>query len=186
MNPWIDLPTVGPFVLPADQVLVASFNTRAGHRHAQPEFTRLWRATLVHEASPFPFHLLNPELSAPGSRWWRSKLRSVIDAVGLECTAHGVLCVEYFPYHSSAYSQATPRLPSQKYGFTRVRNAITQGAVVAVLRSLKRWCAVIPELCAYPRRYQLRNAQNVTVSPGNCPEGFEAIIDALRPDRQAR
>lgn len=148
--------------------------------HRNPEFVRLCRANLVHEPSRYPFYLLNPTLSAPGTRWWTSRLRLLIESVGVEAVAQGLLCVEYFGYHSATYSGATPRLPSQDYGFNLVRSALAREAVVLVLRSAKFWFAAVPELSSYRRRYSLRSVQNVSVSPKNCPDGFSEVLGALR------
>jgi hypothetical protein len=148
--------------------------------HGKQEFALLCRANLVHEDSRYPFYLLNPILDAPGSRWWSSRLRSLIERVGLETVAQGVLCVEYFPYHSATYGERTPRLQSQDYGFALVRNALERNAVIVVLRNKRRWFAELPELETYHRLFFLRSVQNVSISPKNCPEGFAEIIRELQ------
>jgi len=71
-------------------------------------------------------------------------------------------------------------VPSQEYGFALVRDAIARDAVIVVMRSLARWLAAVPELAGYSRRFGLRSVQNVTISPKNCPDGYAAVIDALR------
>jgi hypothetical protein len=154
--------------------------------HNRPDFARLCRANVLHESSQYPFYLLNPAVaSSPGGRWWRQRLRAVIHETNLECTSRGLMCVEYFPYHSDTYSGATPRLQSQEYGFQLVRAAMGRGAIIVILRSEKRWCEAIPDLCEYSLCYRLRSVQYVSISPRNCPEGFESIVAALRQECEA-
>lgn len=147
--------------------------------HEEPEFKRQSLASLRHEAQPYPFYLLNPELAAPGVRWWTQKLGALIRTAGVEKVSRSVLCVELFPYHSRRFAHARLRLPSQEYGFELVRNALVREAVIVVMRGWKFWKEAVPELEGYSRRYALRNVQNVTISPGNCPEGFEEILKAM-------
>jgi hypothetical protein len=148
--------------------------------HKVPKFIQRTRENLRHAETTFPFHLLDPALQGPGYRWWGNKLRRPIEEVGLETVANRVLCVEYFPYHSDKFSGRTPSVPSQQYSFSLVRDAIERDAVIVVMRSLARWLAAVPELASYPRRFGLRSVQNVTISPKNCPDGYSAVIDALR------
>ena len=215
-NPWLELPTSPPYVLPEDGAAIEAFNRAVDVRHrvdatllpepflgrldapvvvlglnpgwspgdaaahADASFARRSRQNLEQAESAFPFHLLDPSLDAPGHRWWGNKLRRPIEDVGLETVANGVLCVEYFPYHSDQFSGRTPSVPSQEYGFALVRDAIARDAVIVVMRSLARWLAAVPELAGYSRRFGLRSVQNVTISPKNCPDGYAAVIDALR------
>ncbi|MFL5624662.1 MAG: hypothetical protein ACJ788_03600 [Ktedonobacteraceae bacterium] len=48
-------------------------------------FAKTSRANLHHEGQEYPFYLLDPKnLAAPGSGWWRRKLRWLIDRYGLK------------------------------------------------------------------------------------------------------
>jgi len=215
-NPWLELPTSPPYVLPEDGAAIEAFNRAVDVRHrvdatllpepflgrldapvvvlglnpgwspgdaaahADASFARRSRQNLEQAESAFPFHFLDPSLDAPGHRWWGNKLRRPIEDVGLETVANGVLCVEYFPYHSQRYGSRVPRVPSQDYGFGLVRDAMEREAAIVVMRSARRWEAAIPELASYGRRFHLRNVQNVCISPNNCPDGYAAVIDALR------
>lgn len=147
--------------------------------HEDPEFKAQSLANLAHRASPYPFYLLNPDLRAPGVRWWTRKLRALIERVGLERVASRLLCVELFPYHSRRFGHGALGLPSQEYGFELVRNALGRNAIVVVMRGWKFWRAAVPELEEYPRRFALRSVQNVSITPRNCPEGFDQIVAAI-------
>ena len=146
--------------------------------HKNPQFIAQSRANLFHAATPYPFFLLNPDLDAPGCRWWSRKLRWLVDRVERRTVASRLLCVEYFPYHTRIGGRF-PLLPSQGYGFNLVRAAIHRSAIIVVLRSEKRWIEAVPELRRYRRRYNLQSPQNVSVSPRNCPEGFNEIVRSL-------
>jgi hypothetical protein len=111
--------------------------------------------------------------------------RNGISDVGLNAVANGLLCVEYFPYHSDKYARKTPRVKSQEYGIELVRNAITRKAIIIVLRSLDRWLVAVPELSSYGRRYCLNSTQNVAISEKNCPTGYGDIIEVLKSSHRA-
>ena len=151
---------------------------RAWHRRR--DFSELCCRNLAHSTSSYPFYLLNPQLDAPGSHWWRRRLRSVIEIVGLECTARSLMCVEYFPYHTNSFSSRTPLVDSQHYGFALVRRAMTRRAEILLMRSTRRWLEAVPELDSYKHRHELRSVQNVSISPRNCPKGFMRLVSALR------
>lgn len=148
--------------------------------HANPAFAGLSRANLEQARSPYPFYLLNPALESLGTRWWRRKLRWLIDDAGLDAVTNNVLCVEYFPYHSHRYGSRVPRLPSQEFSFGLVRSAIEREALIVIMRSARRWEAAVPELEVYGRRLDLINFQNPCVSPRNCPDGYGEIVAAIR------
>jgi hypothetical protein len=147
--------------------------------HSQPHFVARSRGNLEQAVAPYPFFLLDPTIQAHGILWWSRKLRQPIVEVGLEAVANGVLCVEYFPYHSWRYGSRPPRVPSQEFSFELLRQAIEREAVIVVMRSKRRWEAVVPELVGYSRRVALRNVQNPCVSPGNCKDGYETIVSAI-------
>ncbi len=94
--------------------------------------------------------------------------------------AQGVLCVEYFPYHSRRFQHRRVQVPSQKYSFGLVRQALNRGAVIIVLRGQRLWLAAVPELQSYRSLYRTNSVQNPILSPRNCPEGYEHAAEVLR------
>lgn len=146
--------------------------------HADPSFAATLRKNLRHERSTYPFYFLDPARDSPGRRWWCRKLRPVIECVGERVAASGIFCIEFFPYHSNKYG-SVPLLRSQEYSFALVRHAVQRGALIVSMRSWKRWTSAVPELAGYGRLFRLNNPMNVTVSPKNCPRGFEEIVSAL-------
>jgi hypothetical protein len=147
--------------------------------HEEGGFAKRLRANHAHERADFPFYLLHPEVKGPGRRWWERRLRRLLEIAPRQVVAQQLLCIEYFPYHSVRFG-ARLRVPSQEYGFHLAGEAIRRRAVVIVMRSRRLWEAAVPQLAAYDRAFSLRSVQNISVTPRNCPEGFPAIVEALR------
>lgn len=147
--------------------------------HAQPEFQALLRKNYSHVPSAFPFYYLDPTIeSSSGGKWWNGKLKELIHSCGgPRQVANELLCVEYFPYHSRRF-RAGRIMPSQKYGFDLVKNAIARNAFVVIMRSRARWERTIAELKTYHRKSPLNSPQNPAVSCRNCPE-FAEIVSAI-------
>lgn len=146
--------------------------------HANPRFSELSRANLLHKPADYPFYLLDPSIDR--TKWWDRHLRRLIDEVGCEKVANNVLCVEFFPYHSRKFRHTKCRVPSQEHSFELVRQAIERDAVILLLRGRKQWVGEIPELENYRHFYIANTVQNAVVSPGNFPTGFKAALDAIR------
>lgn len=183
---WIHLEVPPEPFLGSPRAAVVLLNLNPGFDGTEPATfadARVVQAhlqNLAHARDQWPFVWLDPDLaSAAGYRWWRQKLSPVIRAVGQERAANGLLCIEWFGYHSTAFA-APPWLPSQTYSLQLAEQAIERGATIIVMRSSKRWRASVPALEGYGRLYSLNSAQNVTISPRNCPQGFEEIISRLR------
>jgi hypothetical protein len=102
----------------------------------------------------------------------------LVDRFGDQRVANGLLCVEYFPYHSEHFG-FDRTLPSQLHSFALVRAALERNAVIISLRAWSQWKGAVPELANYERAFRLRNAQRAWVTRGNCPDGFDSILDAL-------
>ena len=147
--------------------------------HVKPEFVERCRANLCHASAEYPFYLLDPALAGTGQRYWRRILRRPIEDRGLVEVARSVMVVELFPYHSQNCHHRGDSFPSQAYGFSLVRAAIAREALVVFLRSKTLWMSVIPELGAYQNQHALTNPRNPTVSPGNCPSGYDDILSRI-------
>ncbi len=215
-NPWHDLPSQSPFVLPQDESQIVNFNSQASPdhylhldivpepylgnpaaplvllnlnpgfsesdvaAHLKPVFQGAARANLLHSYKSYPFYLLDPELPSPGRDWWLRKLRALIERVGLQAVAHSVFVAEVHGYHSRTYRHHSPPFHSQRYTQRLVRAAIERDALVLIMRGGRFWRAFVPALTSHSLVGQLRNVQNATISPGNCPEFFEALVVAIR------
>ena len=143
-------------------------------------FVELSRRNLLHEPLGYPFYLLDPRISASlGHQWWMRKLAAPIQAAGAAAVARRFLCIEYFPYHSTRYRALPTELDSQQYNFALARQAIARGSLIVIMRGKTNWTRAVPELSSYKYVYELKSPQNVTISPGNCPDGYPHIIRIL-------
>jgi hypothetical protein len=147
--------------------------------HQDPLFASRSRANLLHLPAAYPFYLLAPDLSAPGRHWWDRKLGPLSRVAGREAVARGVLCVEYFPYHSRQFGHRALLIPSQAYSFTLVREALNREAIIVFLRGERYWMMAVPELAIYPHLCRVRSVQNPVISPANCPKGYDRAVAAL-------
>jgi hypothetical protein len=175
-EPFIGVPDA-PVVLLSNN---PGFGKRAHLKHEQ-DFIRRMRNNLHHEPSDCPFVYLAPDIGDVG-KWWESKLKTLIHCFGREVVARSILNVPYFPYPSRTFAHRRLELPSQKYSFYLVREAVNRRAVVVLMRrgKLKLWQSAVPELKEYDRLVQLLNPQNPTVSPGNCHDGdYEKVVRAI-------
>lgn len=215
MNPWTELPSTSPFVLPGDAESIRRFNVRASHEHTvhleivpepflgeplapvvllnlnpgfvesgrvvhhDPVFNAAAVANLRHSHPGYPFYLLDPSLPSPGQDWWNRKLRVLIEKAGLHSVASKVFVVEIHGYHSRKFSSALA-LPSQRYSRQLVLDAIARGATMVVMRGRRPWESLVPELRSLDSMVFVRNFQNPTISPGNCPEAFAQVLAAVR------
>lgn len=149
--------------------------------YQDPYAREVWHKNLFHEPLEYPFILLDTGVpqAVGGSAWWRRKLALPLKLVGDAGAARAFFCIEFFPYHSKKYRPLDRVLPSQEYGFHLLREAMTREALVIVMRSQKVWEQAVPQLRRYGRKFVLKNPQNVSVSPGNCPNGWAEIERTL-------
>jgi hypothetical protein len=73
------------------------------------------------------------------------------------------MCVEHFPYKSWRYAPLGAVLPSQRYSFDLVSDAIRRRKQIVVMRSERIWLSSVPELQSYPY-VRLSNHQNPHLS----------------------
>lgn len=140
----------------------------------------MMRLSLTHELRDSDaFYFLASQFGETGGgRWWGKRLAALIRKVGVEAVRRNTQVIEHVPYKSRSFYDLPTRLPSQEYSFSLVRNAISRGAVVVVMLKYRSWVKAVPELQA-PNVHQLRNPQNVTIGPGNCPTGFSELLERM-------
>lgn len=153
--------------------------------HARRRFRSALRSTIIGKPGSYPFYYLDPAEEGAGHSWWRRRLAPLVDATSPETVARGVLCLEWFPYHSRRFRHAGLSLPSQRFTFGILERAIRRNAIVIVMRAVRLWQSAVPELGRYRQCFGLNSAQNVTVSPKNCPAGFDRAVHALFGSRSA-
>lgn len=158
---------------------------RAAHRQ-QPAFMDRMRENLLHKPSDYPFVYLDPKFSE-ASEWWGHKLKHLINRFGREVVARSILNVTYFPYASRIFNHRRLELPSQKYVFGLVGDAVSRRAVIVFMRREHIWFDKVPKLIEYDRRFQVINTQNPAISPRNCPKHeYERVVEAIEATEKAR
>ncbi len=180
-----------PFIgRPDAPVVVLLANPAAGELDSEWDkhqgLARAIRTNLAHETVGYPFFYLDPALhSSPGAIWWNSGLKRLIEQCGRVETARGVLAVEFHGYHSRFSGPLPVTLPSQRYGFGLAHEAMAREAVIILGRKRPAWKVAVPGLAAYPRCYELTNPQSAFITIGNCPDGFEIAVQAIKAQGNA-
>ncbi len=145
-----------------------------------PDYAEQWRLALSFQTRT-PFYFLDPAFQSTGGfRWWHRRLRDLIDEVGLDAVAQKVMCIEHFPYKSVRYRPLAITLPSQRFSFELVEDAIQRRKKIVVMRSERVWLESVPELRSYPY-IRLSNHQNPYLSRAQMTaEQFQRLANALR------
>lgn len=145
--------------------------------HARNDVARLIRANLAQETPGF--YYFRPAFDgSPGGRWWRQRLGPIVKATSADAVARATLVVELFGYHSIGWKSGC-YVPSQAYSAALVQAAVARGAVVIAMRARRPWEQLVPALAVYERLFTLKSVQNVTISPRNCPGGWDAVTNAV-------
>jgi hypothetical protein len=177
-----------PFIGNPQSAKVVLLNGNPGHdvrdckAHTNNGFREALRLNLQHERQAYPFFPLNPAFSwTPCGEWWCKHLRELFDVGGLPRleVAQWLCVIEWFPYHS-LNGRNLPQncvVPSQKYSFETVTEALRARKLVVGMRAKKRWTRVDERLGKI--RY-LKNPRNPTISRGNGETLFWQIVNALR------
>lgn len=127
-----------------------------------------------------PPHSLNQRYrGTPGFKYWVTRLRELINEVGLDRVAREVAFLEYFPYFSETFEPVREPLASSRFTLDLLTRALQDSTrVVVVLRGGRRWFEAVPELKG--RSFLARNPRSSTVSRGNVgDEGFARVCIAL-------
>lgn len=130
-------------------------------------FTRESRKNLTHE-SDIPFLYLAEEMSdTHGYRWWNNLFAKSVreEPLDMDVVREKIMIIEYMPYHSVAYKPNRLLLSSQLYAFGLVREAIEKNKNIVIMRSVKAWLKVVPQLEHYP--YIRLNSQRPYITRSN-------------------
>lgn len=201
-NPWRNLPTSAPYVLPEDELAVAVFNSDKKlspkhrlHTETPPE------PFLGHFDAPIVVLLLNPgvnkqarydvgladSMRSAGERtnhfymskhnaWWDKLVRSIAQDRPTSKLDSAILSVEFFPYRSEKFGCGHVRVPSQEFSFNLVRRAIKRKAAIIVVRGWSHWTGAVPELVAEGDPIGLANPQSASLSAKNLGDGAYAKV----------
>lgn len=151
-----------------------------------------WWLKQIQHISPIedlPLFCLDAEYITQ-SPYWKDKLQPLINKVGGKKIAKNIAKVQFFPYHSKKFKPIykkllkeedfTSYLPSQKYNFQLVRNAMERDALIIIPRSRKFWYEAIPELRNYSNIHFTNSYGNIIFSENNLgTSSFRIIIDKV-------
>ncbi len=152
-------------------------------QHSDPTFAAASRANLLHAHYSYPLYLLDPAFAdSGGGRWWRSRLKALLDVVPCEAVASRVCVVELVPYHSVNLRRPRRQIPSQEYSNHLVRRFIDRNRPIVWLRG--RWQEEVPELREHSRLYRTNTWRCAYLSPGNCAAGYDAVLQELSGERR--
>jgi len=167
----------GPYTGDPINSIIWLLASNPGHCEGEEKIYRnyeeLFIRNLFHTNTQWPFFTFCPELrNTPGGVWWTQKLKNFINETGFETVSKYVFNAEYFPYHSEEYKSINLILPSQKYTFFLVNNAIKTGKNIILMRSENEWYNAVPELRNYKNKTVLFNIRRSWISPGNMETKF--------------
>jgi hypothetical protein len=156
----------------------------------EPAFATRMRNNLLHQLSDrFPFLYLDPDIIPSDKLWWEYKLKHIFEEFGNKDIAKAVMARiifagEFFLYVSHKFGHGKLCLPSQKYSFELVRNAMKWEAVIVLTRGEKRWLKATPELHGYHLLVRLKQVQRAPISARNCRDNgwahIREVISRLR------
>jgi hypothetical protein len=95
-----------------------------------------------------------------------ARLRRLIEVVGRERVAQGMMWLQYVGYQSLEYHPFPVRLPSQEFAFSLLREAISAGKIVVIGRSRKLWIEAVHELADYDY-IELESPRSPYLTPRN-------------------
>jgi hypothetical protein len=172
-----------PFLgTPEACVYVLQLNPGAGHDDFQygTDFVEERRRALRFESSSCFWPLNSALRGTPAHDYATKKMRRLIEVVGEDCVAKRMMWVEYFGYQSLKFVPFPIALPSQRFAFELVREAIAARKTVIIARSHRRWLEAIPELASYGY-IELHSWQNPSLTPKNMGDAeFSRVVEALR------
>ncbi len=201
-NPFVELPTVAPFVLACDKEQLDKFDKKheknqkkliKRDRLPEPRQGPIDAKLFILQANPsfqngdVPLtqevindthrRLLDEYSLHQGfdtdNPWWSSRYRWLIEAVEeKKLLAKNMCSVELFAYPSARFGHSNPRLPSSDYQLNIVNRAIDRRAIVVVTRSWSDWVKAVPRL-----KTELDN----TVFKMNSPQNVSFSPTNLRP-----
>ena len=149
--------------------------------HKSKPFINTIKCNYLQEIKDFPFYYLNPKLKEfSGSKWWLSKLKSLIKHSSIEQISKSICCLELFPYHSKRYNHNELNLKGSNSSIEIIKKGIEENKLIIIMRSRKLWEKIIPELRQYKRLIVLKNPQNVVISENNMrSEEFKLILKEI-------
>ncbi|MBU1043873.1 MAG: hypothetical protein KJ915_05690 [Candidatus Omnitrophica bacterium] len=128
-----------------------------------------------------PFYCLDTKFDYSGGYlWWTRLLKPLIKDFGLKVMSEKLMCLQYIGYHSITFREPPCILPSQKFTFYLLEQAIKENKTIVIMRSKKLWIRSVPKLGSYPF-IELKNYRMPFLTEKNTERGdFQQVINALQ------
>jgi len=159
--------------------------TKGDRSHLTGEWVERVRANLGPDRRGHVHLYLLPQFAkTSGGDWWRGCFKALAAGGGWGDLADRVLFVEFHGYHSQSWRALPLTLPSQRYSFWLVEQAMERGAVIVLMRGMRDRKIAVPGLIDYQRLVEVKNPRRSTISRGNCKtrRDFELVQRALDGD----
>jgi len=173
-------PFLGPRTAPLVLLMLSPGLVPADYGLHRSSFRTHLRENLGNDPATHAHLGLSPEF-ARRRPWWANRLAAVLArGHSREELAARVLSVEFHGYHARSFRPIGVTLPSQRYGFQIVEDAIDRGATIITFRGLDLWEIAVPRLHRYELLVKGSNPRAPYVSPGNLGRrGFAKVLRAL-------
>ena len=154
------------------------------------EYMPYWKNEIQHIQSipELPLFCLD-EQYITYSNYWEKKLKPLTSISSREKVAKSISKIQFFPYHSQKFKAISKKilnqegyddyLPSQKYNFHLVKEAMKRDSIIIILRSRKMWFEAIPELKEYKNLHFTKSYLNTILSENNLSVTFPKIVNVL-------
>ena len=143
----------------------------------------------IHKFPDLPLFCLDEEYGK-SSDYWIKKLKPLTSVSSNEKVARNLCKIQFFPYHTEKYRNIHKNLfteegfedylPSQKYNFQLVKNAMARNAIIIITRSKKMWFNAVKGLEEYENKYSTNSYLNTIISANNLPIAFPQILEKLK------
>jgi hypothetical protein len=180
-DPYWGSPTEAAILL---LTLNPGFSAENLHLQGEDEYRRANFAALSFEGDP-PAYFLHPRFAHTGGyRYWVPRLREFVQRFGLETVSQKFMAVQYVGYHSEIWKEP-PLLPSQRYAFYLVREAIRAGKEIVIMRGKRKWLTKVEELRGYGALMTVSSPHNPHVSRKQLesePGRFDRLMSRLEAE----
>jgi hypothetical protein len=141
--------------------------------HTDETFLRCCIDNLKQNHRDYPFYYLHPSNAfSSGARYWRVRLRELIEKYGDARVAENISALQYVPYHSKSFDQSRSidkiERESQSFLKTLIRKKMAENHVLICMRSKRLWLNLVPELKDYELFLETRSKLSTYLTSNNC------------------
>jgi hypothetical protein len=153
------------------------------HEPEGAAFRQAERDSLFFKTVPPLFFLQQKYARTADYSWLAPRLIEFIHRFGLDVVARRFMQIQFLPYHSKDLKKLPPILPSQKYSFALVEEAMNRRKEIVIMRSAGLWLDAVPSLVNYPYM-TLTNPRNPHLTRTQLgSRNFDRLVDVLAHSR---